>query len=117
MQAHSAREVTVAPSQQCSRPILGAREKRSDADAQCGVVLAPVAVPAAPHLIDAPLGDSRAELRLVVNDSDLREVLGAPACAAQAAQEIRLLGVDEELLVEEADLVECLATDEQGGRH
>src|SRR5439155_854310 len=77
-----------------------------DAGAEGGVVLPPVAVAAAPHLVDPPLGNPGAELRLVVHDGHLREVLRAPAGPLQAAGEIRLLRVDEELLVEQADLVE-----------
>ena len=70
-------------------------------------------MPAAPHLVDPPLGDADAELRLVVNDRDLREVLRPPARAAQPAAEIGLLRVDEELLVEETDLLEGLTADEE----
>src|SRR5690242_16689177 len=98
MQAHPAREVPVIRSQQRSHPVLGARAESGEANAPRRVVLAPVAMPPAPHLVDAPFGDSCTELRFVMHDSDLGEVLGAPARAAQAALQIRLLGVDEELL-------------------
>ena len=74
-------------------------------------------MPPAPHLVDPPLGDSGAELRLVVHDGDLREVLRPPPRAAQAPRQVRLLGVDEELLVEEAYLVERLAANEERGSH
>ena len=52
-----------------------------------------------------------------MDDGHGREVLRPPARAAQTAAEVRLLRVDEELLVEEADLVERLAAEEERGRH
>src|SRR4051794_26098216 len=117
VQPHPAGEVAITRPQQRARGVLRAGAERSDAYARCGVVLPPVAVPAAPHLVDPPLGDADAELRLVVNDRDLREVLRPPARAAQPAAEIGLLRVDEELLVEETDLLEGLTADEERGRH
>src|SRR5579862_1205051 len=74
-------------------------------------------MPAAPHLVDPPLGNARAELRLVMDDGDGREELRAPARVAEAPAQVRLLRVDEEALVEDADLVERLATDEERRRH
>ena len=117
VQPHPAREVPVAHPEQRARRVLRPRAERSDADAECRVVLLPVPVPPAPHLVDPPLRDSRAELRLVVHDGDLREVLRPPSRAAQAPRQVRLLGVDEELLVEEADLVERLTADQERGSH
>src|SRR5438552_6641959 len=93
VQPHPAREVPVSRSEQCACRVLRARAEGGDADTQRGVMLPPVAVPAAPHLVDPPLGDSRAELGLMVHDCDLREVLRAPARPAETAAQIRLLRV------------------------
>src|SRR6185312_3723240 len=57
MQPHPAGEVAVARAQQRSRRVLPTRAERGDACAQRGVMLRPVAVPTAPHLVDPPLGD------------------------------------------------------------
>src|SRR5512142_1734161 len=96
MEPHPAREVSVASSQQRPRGVLRAGEEGSDRGTGSGVVLSPVAVTAAPHLVDPPLGDPHAELRFVVHDGHLREVLRPPARTAKAAREIGLLGIDEE---------------------
>src|SRR5262245_12175258 len=88
-----------------------------DARADDAVVLAPVAVPAPPHLVDTALRDLRAELRLVVDDGRLGEVVHVPAGVAQAELQVHLFGVEEELLVEQADLVERLAAEDECGPH
>src|SRR5207245_2685155 len=90
--------------------VLGAGGKGRDARAGPAVVLVPVAVPAAPHLVDATLGNARAELRLVVDDGYFRQVVHLPARLLQAELEIDLFGVEEEALVEEPDLLERLAS-------
>src|SRR5947209_6522830 len=78
--------------------VLRAGRERGDARARAAVVLAPVAVAAPPHLVDAPLRDLGAELRLVVDDRRGREVVHLPAGATQAELQIDLLRVEEEVL-------------------
>ena len=58
--------------------------ERGDPRAHAAVVLAPVAVTAAPHLVDPPLRDLGAELRLVVHDRRAREVVHLPARPPEA---------------------------------
>ena len=81
------------------------------------MVLLPVAVPAPPHLVGAPLRDPRAELGFVVDDGHGREVVDVPAGTPEAQAEVGLLRVEEEALVEEAHLIERGAPDEQGRAH
>src|SRR4029079_8487618 len=97
--------------------ILRAGRERGDARPCTAVVLAPVAVPAAPHLVDAPLRDPRAELRLVVHDRHRREVVHFPARLSKPHLQVDLLGVEEEVLVEETDLVQRLASQDERGAH
>src|SRR5207247_4176600 len=62
-----------------------------------------------------PLRDTGAELRLVVHHLDLGEVLDPPSGPSEPKLEIDLLRVEEELLVEEADLVERFAPKQESG--
>ena len=73
------------------------------------MMLPPVAMPATPHLVDPPFGNVRAELRLMMDDTDRWEVPHLPACAAKAQAEVDLLEVDEEAFVEEADAIQRFA--------
>src|SRR5262245_10827529 len=118
VQQHPGRDRAVGPCQGRQRRtgrVLGSRRERSDAGAGAAVVLVPVAVPAPPHLVDPPLGTPGAELRLVMHHLDLREVFDLPSRPSQAKLKVDLLRVEEELLVEEADLVERLAPEEESG--
>src|SRR6202008_3879489 len=85
MEPHPGREVAVAAAEECPKPVLRAAEAGRDSCAGRRVMLRPVAVPPAPHLVDAPLGNPGAELRLVMHDRDLREVLSPPAGVPEAA--------------------------------
>src|SRR6266508_4916531 len=120
VQPHAPAQTRIAP---CDRRQTGAHRildtgrDRGDAGPRCAVVLAPVPVPAPPHLVDAPFRDPGAELRLVVDNGDLRVVVHLPARLPEAELEVDLLRVEEELLVEEPDLVERLATQHEGGAH
>src|SRR5581483_8402568 len=96
VQPHPRGEIAVARANQRAQRVLRAGEGGGDAGSRSRVVLFPIAVPAAPHLVDPPLGDAGAELRLVVDDRDRREELRPPAGVAQPAAEVGLLGVDEE---------------------
>src|SRR2546426_1146709 len=73
----------------------------------------PVAMPAAPHLVDPALGDAGAELRFVVDDRRPREVLDFPAGASKPELEVDLLRVEKEALVERPDLVQRLPAKQQ----
>jgi len=97
--------------------VLPTRRERGHARADAAVVLAPVAVAAAPHLVDATLGDFRTELGFVVDDRGVGEVVHLPTGLPQAELQVDLLGVEEELLVEQADLVQCLAPQDERGAH
>src|SRR3954452_20794059 len=116
MQPHSRCEAAIPPRGRRdpgAQRVLHTGAERGDARADARMVLAPVAVPAPPHLVDPPLGDPGAELRLVVDDGDAREPVDVPAGAPQPELQVDLFRVDEEALVEEADLVERLAPEEQ----
>ena len=73
----------------CAVPVTGASaaraaywapvRQRRRAGRRRRVMLAPVAVPAPPHLVDSPLGDAGTELRLVVHDRHVREEVDVPA--------------------------------------
>src|SRR5919201_306925 len=97
--------------------VLRAGGERGDACARAAVVLVPVAMPAAPHLVDAALGDLRTELRLVMDDGRTGEVVHLPAGAAEPELQVDLLGVEEEPLVEEAYLLQGLAAEYDGRTH
>src|SRR5262249_61819215 len=81
------------------------------------VVLVPVAVPAPPHLVDAALRDLGAELGLMVDDRRVREVVHLPARLPEPELQVDLLGIEEELLVEEADFVQRLAPQHERRTH
>src|SRR5438067_10286537 len=68
VEAHARSEIAVAGPDQPAQRVLRAGEQRRRARAGGGMVLSPVAVPPAPHLVDPPLGDPGAELRLVMDD-------------------------------------------------
>src|SRR5205823_5820929 len=87
----------------CANRVLSARRERGNACAGTAVVLPPIAVAAAPHLVDPPFRNFRAELRLVMDDGRFGEVAHLPARLAQAKLQIDLFGVEEELLVEQPD--------------
>ena len=53
----------------------------------------------------------------MVDDGRRREVVHLPAGLPQPELEVDLLGVQEELLVEEPDLLERLAAQHEGGAH
>ena len=81
------------------------------------MVLSQVAVTSAMKLDDPPLaGDDVARQLLVVDDLGAGDVEDQPAGVAQALAEVGLVGVDEEVGVEVADLACCLAADEHRRR-
>src|SRR5206468_9910328 len=97
----------------CGAEILRAGSKRRDPRTHPGMVFPPVAVPATPELVEPALRDVRAELRLVVNNGHCREVAHVPAGTPEPQTEVDLLEIEEEVLVEEPDLVERLAPEEE----
>src|SRR5262245_37152897 len=112
-----ARPEGVVPAEERPCAVLRPGREGGDARACRGVVLAPVAVPAPPHLVDPALRNPGAELRLVVDDRCRREVLDGPAGLPKAKLEIHFFRVEEELLVEQADLVERLPSEHERGAH
>src|SRR5580765_4970679 len=120
MQAHPRFDARVTPGcrrQQRTGGVLAPGGECGNTRTRSAVVLPPVAVPAAPHLVDAPLGDAGAELRLVVDDGELREVMRFPAGPPQPRLQVDLLGIEKEILVEQADLVERLTAQDERGTH
>ena len=80
------------------------------------MVLAHVQVAVARHFDDPPLGDGVGGELLVVDRHRAGHVQAAPARVAQAAGEVDLVGVDEEVGVEVVDLRGRRAPDQQRRR-
>src|SRR5262249_59730764 len=107
VQPHPPPEPRLAPSEEreCAPSrVLGAGRDRRATGPGPAVVLAPVAVAAPPHLVDPTLWNLRAELRLVMDDGRLGEVVHLPTGFPEPKLEIDLLRVEEEALVEETHL-------------
>ena len=81
-----------------------------------GVVLAHVQVAIARELHDPPLGHGVGGELLVMDRDGARHIEAVPADVAQSPGEVDLVGVDEEVGVEIADLLGGVAPDEQRGR-
>src|ERR671936_618066 len=112
MEPHSRCEGAIPPHsgrEAGAQRILDAGAERGYPRPERRVVLPPVAVAAAPHLVDPAFGDRGAELRLVVNDRRAWEVVHLPPRAPEPQLQVDLLGVDEEPFVEEPNLVESIA--------
>src|SRR5438034_5701139 len=111
VQAHAPAEARVGARhgrQRRAGQVLRSCRKRRDSRAHATVMLLPVAVPAPPHLVDAPVRNPRAELRLVVDNGRRREVVRLPAGLPQPILEVDLLGIEEEAFVEQPHLLERL---------